>query len=114
MEIIHASKAFEALAHETRLAVVRMLIPAGEQGLKAGTISDRLCLPPNTVSFHLGRLLNAGLVRYRRNGRELHYAVDYERLGGLVKFLIDDCCAAAPEGCMSACPTIPPIQGATR
>lgn len=107
MEITDVSQALESLAHETRLAVVRLLIPAGAAGLRAGTISERLSLRPNAVSFHLNRLRQAGLVRRRRAGRELHYAVDYERLSGLVSFLIDDCCAAAPEGCMTGCPTLP-------
>jgi DNA-binding transcriptional ArsR family regulator len=105
MEISYVSRAFDSLAHETRLAIVRMLVPAGAEGLKAGTISDRLSLRPSAVSFHLNRLRQAGLVRRRRSGRELHYAADYERLSDLLAFLVDDCCAAAPEGCMPGCPS---------
>lgn len=104
METTHAAKTFEALAHETRLAVLRLLIPAGRDGLSAGTIGERLGLAANSLSFHLGRLANAGLIHGRRQGRHLYYAADYERLAALVGFLSDDCCAAAPEGCLPGCP----------
>ena len=97
-------KAFDALAHKTRLAVFRLLIPAGEAGLAAGAIGGRLKLAPNNLSFHLGRLAQAGLVRSRRQGRHLYYAVDYASLAALVGFLADDCCTSAPEGCLPACP----------
>lgn len=100
MEELDHVKAFEALAHETRLAVFRLLIPAGREGLPAGAIGERLGLPANSLSFHLGRLVNAGLIRNRRQGRHVYYAVEYVRLSALVGFLVDDCCAAVPEGCI--------------
>ncbi|MCH8348171.1 MAG: helix-turn-helix transcriptional regulator, partial [Proteobacteria bacterium] len=56
MELSLAAKAFEALAHETRLAIFSLLLPAGQKGLPAGTIGKRLGLAPNTLSFHLSRL----------------------------------------------------------
>lgn len=100
-------KTFEALAHETRLAVVRLLIPAGADGLCAGVIGQRIRLPPNALSFHLGRLTNSGLLRMRRSGRNQFYRVDYERLSALTDFLVEDCCANAPSGCLPDCPTLP-------
>lgn len=106
MEQLELVKAFEALAHETRLAVFRLLIPAGRNGLPAGVIGERLGLPANSLSFHLGRLVNAGLIRSRRQGRHLYYAVAYARLSELVGFLADDCCAAVPEGCLPDCPSV--------
>jgi len=113
MELYNAVGAFEALAHETRLGVLRLLIPAGMSGLTAGDISTRLDLPPNSLSFHLGRLVNAGLIGSRRSGRNLFYAADYARVGDLVSFLADKCCAEAPDGCFPHCPTLakPPSLG---
>ncbi len=113
MEISKAVGSFEALAHDTRLGVLRLLIPAGLNGLAAGDISKRLDLPPNSLSFHLGRLVNAGLIVSRRSGRNLFYAADYARVGELVRFLADDCCANAPDGCLPECPTLaePPSPG---
>jgi len=63
--------AFEALADETRFAVFRLLIPAGPDGLAAGAISERVGLPPNALSFHLARLVQADLVTARRAGRQI-------------------------------------------
>ncbi len=105
--LVEPTKAFEALAHDARLAVVRLLIPAGRDGLPAGVIGNQIGFPPNALSFHLGRLTNAGLVRMRRVGRNQYYAVDYERLSALVGFLVEDCCANAPDGCMPGCPGMP-------
>jgi DNA-binding transcriptional ArsR family regulator len=82
--------AFEALAHETRLAVLRLLIPAGPDGLAAGEISERIGLPPSALSFHLARLV---------------HAARYERLTALLRFLAEDCCARAPSGCVQGCPS---------
>ena len=101
------AKAFEALSHEARLAIVRLLIPAGSGGVHAGAIAEALDLPANRLSFHLNRLTTAGLIESRREGRHLYYAVRYAQLGNLVRFLVDDCCAAAPEGCLPDCPGAP-------
>lgn len=104
---VDPTKVFEALAHDARLAVIRILIPAGPDGLAAGIIGNRIGLPPSALSFHLGRLANAGLVRMRRVGRNQYYAVDYQRLTTLVGFLVEDCCGNAPDGCMPGCPVMP-------
>ncbi len=113
METLQPVKAFEALAHETRLAVFRLLIPAGREGLPAGVIGEQLGLPPNRLSFHLGRLANAGLVSARREGRHLYYAVQYPRVAALIGYLVNDCCAEAPAGCLPDCPSVSPAAGAT-
>ncbi len=104
---MHPVAAFEALGHDTRLAVFRLLIPAGPDGLAAGEISERIGMPPNALSFHLSRLVQADLVTSRRAGRQIFYAVEYERLSGLLSFLLNDCCADAPSGCLPGCPTKP-------
>ena len=106
MEIIEAVGSFEALSHATRLGVLRLLIPAGANGLAAGDISKRLDLPPNSLSFHLGRLVNAGLIECRRSGRNLFYAADYARIAEMVRFFSDECCADAPDGCLPECTTV--------
>lgn len=105
--LTNPTKAFEALAHDARLAVIRLLIPVGPDGLPAGDIGNRIGLLPNALSFHLGRLANAGLVQMRRVGRNQYYAVDYQQLSALVGFLVEDCCSTAPDGCMPGCPSMP-------
>jgi DNA-binding transcriptional ArsR family regulator len=107
IEMMSSAVAFEALGHESRLAIIRRLIPAGPRGVHAGAIAKALNLPPTRLSFHLNRLVMAGLIESRREGRRLYYAVQYPVLGGVVRFLIDDCCGAAPEGCLPDCPGLP-------
>jgi DNA-binding transcriptional ArsR family regulator len=88
-----------ALAHEGRLAVFRMLVQAGPQGLAAGEIARRLDTPPNTLSANLNILFNADLVDSRREGRSIIYTARYEHMSTLLEFLMQDCCGGSPEIC---------------
>ena len=92
METADAALALAAMAQETRLGALRLLVQAGPRGLAAGEITRRLEVPAPTLSFHLRALLHAGLVRATRDGRSLYYAADYARLRGLVDFLGESCC----------------------
>ena len=82
-----AIAALEALAQESRLAVFRLLMDTGEQGLPAGKIAEILHIPPATLSFHLAQLSKAGLVSSERNGRMVIYMPNYKRLRKLLSFL---------------------------
>jgi ArsR family transcriptional regulator, arsenate/arsenite/antimonite-responsive transcriptional repressor len=86
-------QALGALAHETRLAVYRMLVERGPDGLSAGIIADRLNLPPSSLTFHVQHLHRAGLVTQRRVGRQLIYAADYAAMNGLIATLTENCCS---------------------
>jgi DNA-binding transcriptional ArsR family regulator len=88
--------ALGALAQETRLEALRLLVRAGPRGLAAGEIARRLGVPAPTLSFHLRALAHAGLVRCEREGRVLRYRADFETLRGVVAFLTEHCCADAP------------------
>src|SRR5438093_13477712 len=95
--------ALGALAQESRLAVFRLLVRRGPAGLPAGEISQRVGVPPTTLSFHLAQLNRAGLVTSRREGRSILYAADYDGMQALMSFLVDNCCqdgagCAPPEG----------------
>ncbi len=88
-----AVEALAALAHEHRLAIYRMLVEHGPSGLAAGTIAERLTIPPSSLTFHLQHLQRAGLIGQRRVGRQLIYAADFARMSALVGFLTENCCA---------------------
>jgi DNA-binding transcriptional ArsR family regulator len=92
METNEAVEALGAMAQETRLTALRLLVQAGPAGLPAGEIARRLEVPAPTLSFHLRALLHAGLVSAVRDGRSLYYAADYGRLRSLVDFLSESCC----------------------
>ena len=82
-----------ALANGHRLAVFRALVRAGATGLPAGTIAQKLGLPPSSLSFHLSHLRQAGLVRDERVGRSIIYRADFSAMASLVSYLLEECCA---------------------
>lgn len=102
MEERQALMSFAALSQETRLQIVRMLVVAGPDGMAAGTIAERLEVSPSNVSFHLKELDRAGLISQQREARSIIYTASYDALGGLVRFLMEDCCAGHPEICAPA------------
>lgn len=95
MEAAPVIRALGALAQEHRLAVFRLLVQAGADGLAAGTLAERLAVPPSSMSFHLAQLCNAGLITQRRQSRSLIYAADYAAMNGLVGYLLENCCGGA-------------------
>lgn len=99
MDKLNAISAFAALSQETRLDVVRLLIEAGEAGISAGDIGEKLGVRQNTMSANLGVLAQAGLVRSVREGRSIRYFADMEGIGGVIGFLLRDCCGGKPELC---------------
>jgi ArsR family transcriptional regulator len=99
MDIKLAAEAFAALAQETRLAVLRLLIDAGVAGVPAGDIARHFGTPQNTMSTNLAILARAGFVTSRREGRSVIYVADYAGLRRLIAFLLQDCCKGRPEVC---------------
>jgi ArsR family transcriptional regulator len=95
METKQALQALSALAQESRLAVFRLLIQQGPDGLAAGVIGEKLELPPATLSFHLASLARAGLVDARQEGRFMFYSANFENMNLLVAFLTENCCGGA-------------------
>ena len=92
MEMTQAVQALGALAQGTRLSIFRLLVQAGPAGMPAGSIGERLDLPPATLSFHLAGLTRAGIAQSRQDGRFMIYSADFEGMGRLLAFLTEDCC----------------------
>jgi DNA-binding transcriptional ArsR family regulator len=95
MRSADAVAALGALAQEHRLALFRLLVQAGPEGLAAGTVARALGVPNSSLSFHLAQLRRAGLVRQERRGRSLVYSADYPAMNALVGYLMENCCAGA-------------------
>ena len=95
MESSLAIKRLSALAQDARLAVFRLLVKAGPAGRAAGEIARTLAITPNTLSAQLTVLANAGMVTSRRDGRSIIYAADYDTMGELLVYLMEDCCQGA-------------------
>lgn len=105
MEIKAAVTSLGALAQETRLAIFRLLIEAGPEGVSAGRIGETLEVPAATLSFHLKELARAGLVSTRQERQFIYYAVDFERMADLMTFLTQNCCRGMPEKCLTVVET---------
>ena len=111
MERAQVLNALSALASPMRLDLVRALIVAGEDGLAAGRIASLLSISASRLSFHLTALEQAGLVTARRDGRSIIYAADHQGIGGVIGYLLHDCCAGHPAVCACAT-TAGPYQSA--
>lgn len=92
MDLEEAVIAFDALSQETRLKVFRMLVEHGPNGAPAGTLSEELGIPHNTLSFHLSHMNNANLVTSKREGRSIIYAANFGFFTDLIRYMVEDCC----------------------
>lgn len=95
-----AVEALSALAQERRLAIFRLLVKAGPDGMAAGEIAQRLAMLPNTLSSALAILERAQLIDSRRAGRSILYAPNLGGIRALLGFLLEDCCDGRPEICL--------------
>jgi ArsR family transcriptional regulator len=86
------ARALAALGHDARLSIFRLLVKAGENGLRVGDIGEHLGFAPSTLAHHLSTLVDAGLVIQEKQGREVLNRVDYPEVQRVVRFLTSECC----------------------
>ncbi|PLK50490.1 helix-turn-helix transcriptional regulator [Uliginosibacterium sp. TH139] len=92
METNQAVSQLAALAQEHRLAIFRLLVQQGQDGLAVGRIAEALGLANATLSFHLKTLAQAGLIEARQDGRFIHYSANFTAMNSLIGFLSENCC----------------------
>lgn len=92
MRTQNAPELLAALGHDSRLAIYRLLVEAGPEGMNASAIGEQLGMVPATLSFHLAHLSRAGLIRGRKESRFIHYSADYATMDELIAFLTNNCC----------------------
>ncbi|MCL2653538.1 MAG: metalloregulator ArsR/SmtB family transcription factor [Propionibacteriaceae bacterium] len=92
METLNAAELLAALGHESRLAIFRLLVEAGPEGMNVSAIAEKLGLPGATLSFHLSHLSRVGLIKGERESRFIHYSAEYETMDELIAFLTSNCC----------------------
>lgn len=90
--------ALAAIAQESRLAVFRLLVQVGPNGLAASKIAEQLDIAPSSLSFHLKELSHAGLITSRSAGRFIIYSADISVMNGLIGYLTENCCGGLPCG----------------
>lgn len=92
-------KALAALAQPTRLAIYRLLVACGPEGLAAGQVAEKLKVSPATLSFHFRTMSHAGLVDSRQEGRFIYYAANFTAMNGIVAYLTENCCGGDAAAC---------------
>ena len=88
-----------ALGHPVRLAILRFVVQGGEGGIPAGEIQSHVDLPASTLSHHLKRLVDAGMLTSRPEGTFHYYAADYKTLRALTDYVWEDCCKRGKSNC---------------
>jgi ArsR family transcriptional regulator len=96
--LAHHADQLAALGHPVRLAILRFVVQSGEGGSAAGDIQGHVDLAASTLSHHLKRLLEAGMLVSRQEGTFHYYAADYAALRGLTDYLWQDCCKRGGKG----------------
>jgi DNA-binding transcriptional ArsR family regulator len=86
-----------ALGHPVRLAVLRFVVQGGSEGASAGEIQAHVDLPASTLSHHLKRLVDAGMLSSRPAGTFHYYHADYKALRALTDYVWEDCCRRGPS-----------------
>lgn len=99
MKAAQVVKALAALAQPTRLAIYRLLVSTGPDGLAAGQVAAKLKVSPATLSFHFRTLSHAGLVESRQDGRFVYYAANFTVMHGMVDYLTENCCGSDAAAC---------------
>src|SRR5438477_10714078 len=105
--LVRFADMFSAMGTEPRLRIMRLLLAAHPEGLVVGEIGSELAIPPSTLSHHLEKLKNEGLVSVRREGTFLRCTANTQALRDVVGFLFAECCtrnkAIRPEEITCAC-----------
>ncbi len=91
-----AANGFSALGNETRLAIFKLLVRAGDQGFATGHIGTELKIPLSTLAHHLDSLSRAGLIIQNKSGREVICTANYMVLQALTNYLTENCCEGMP------------------
>jgi ArsR family transcriptional regulator len=99
MKSAHVVKALSALAQPTRLALYRLLVACGPEGMAAGQVAEKLKVSPATLSFHFRTLSHAGLIESRQDGRFIYYMANFEAMNDMLAYLTEHCCGGNPEAC---------------
>lgn len=92
MKLEIVAKQLEALGNLTRLDIYRNLVQTGAQGSSVGDIREELDIPASTLSHHIAKLVNVGLLVQERDSRSLICRVDHEVMDNLMEFLVQNCC----------------------
>jgi ArsR family transcriptional regulator, arsenate/arsenite/antimonite-responsive transcriptional repressor len=106
-QIARYADMFSAMGAEARLRIMQLLLSAHPEGMVVGEIQEELDIPNSTLSHHLDKLRNEGLVEVKRESTFLRYTANTETLQELLQFLYAECCtrskALKPQDIVPIC-----------
>lgn len=106
-QIARYADMFSAMGTEARLRIMQLLLSAYPEGLVVGEIQEELDIPNSTLSHHLDKLRNEGLVEVKRESTFLRYTANTEALQEILQFLYAECCtrnkALKPQDIVQLC-----------
>jgi ArsR family transcriptional regulator len=106
-QIARYSDMFSAMGTEARLRIMQLLLSAHPEGMVVGEIQQELDIPNSTLSHHLDKLRNEGLVHVQRESTFLRYSANTDALQELLQFLYAECCtrnkAVEPQDIVQIC-----------
>jgi ArsR family transcriptional regulator, lead/cadmium/zinc/bismuth-responsive transcriptional repressor len=82
----HLADLFSALSDPTRLRIISVLL---EGELNVGDIASQLGMTESAVSHQLRGLRQLHLVRSRKDGRQVYYALDDDHVARLYRLGLD-------------------------
>lgn len=112
MDTKNVLSALAALAQESRLAVFRLLVQAGPDGMAATRISEQVGVQPSSLSFHLKEMTHADLVTSRQDGRFVIYSANFQTMNCVIQFLTENCCGGNPCSPVCTATTCESTEGA--
>ncbi len=92
LDNLQAAELFSQLGNETRLCIIKILVEAGDTGLRVGEIQKEVGVPGSTLSHHLLHLRNAGLITQTKERNTLVCSVEFDRLNAAIDYLQAECC----------------------
>jgi ArsR family transcriptional regulator len=95
MKLEIASSQLEALGSPIRLKIFRLLVRAGLEGLPVGSVQDKLDMAASTLSHHIRKLIDTGLVTQERQGTTLISRANFDAMRSLLGYMTEECCADA-------------------
>ncbi|MCM8535512.1 MAG: metalloregulator ArsR/SmtB family transcription factor [Lentisphaeraceae bacterium] len=98
MNIQETAACLGELGNETRLEIFRILVKSGHKKINVGDLQQQLDIPNSTLSHHLSKLTNVGLINQEKEGRHIFYHPHFKQLQGMIDFLLDECCEG--ESCL--------------
>ncbi len=114
MKLEMAVNSLAALAQQSRLELFRLLVRRGPDGYTPNEIAEKLEIPGSTLSFHLKELVNAGLIKARKQSRFIYYSPDFSAVNQLMDFLTEHCCSLSDSDCCVSPPRMTKAKSTAR